>query len=47
MVMRALAVIGARPGRIDYLKIAAVSGALIGSWGIVYGIGRTLFALIG
>jgi hypothetical protein len=37
----------ARPGRIDYLKLAAVSGTLLGSWAAVYGAGRMLFAVFG
>jgi len=47
MVMRALTLIAARPrGRVDYPKLFAVSAALIGSWVIVYGIGRALVALV-
>jgi hypothetical protein len=37
----------ARPGRIDPLKLAAVSGAVLGSWAAVYGAGRVLFAVFG
>ena len=37
----------ARPGRFDYVKLAAVSGALVGSWAAVYGAGRVLFAVFG
>jgi hypothetical protein len=44
--MRALALV-ARRGRVDYLKLAAVSGALAGSWAIVYGACRALIAVIG
>jgi hypothetical protein len=44
--MRALA-LNARRGRIDYEKIAAVLGLLIGSWAVAYGIGRVVFALVG
>lgn len=44
--MRSLA-LAARHRRIDYLKLAAVSGALFGSWAIVYGACRVLSAVIG
>ena len=44
--MRTLA-FGARRPRIDIVKLAAVSGALAGSWAVVYGAYRALFALIG
>lgn len=44
--MRTLALV-ARHGRVDYFKLAALSAALVGSWAIVYGAGRALFAFIG
>ena len=44
--MRTLA-LGVRRWRIDYEKIAAVLGLLIGSWAVAYGVGRALYAAIG
>lgn len=44
--MRTLA-LDLRRGRIDYAKLAFVSIALLGSWALVYGAGRALFAVIG
>ena len=47
MVMRALSLIAVGPrGRVDYPKLFAVSAALIGSWVIVYSIGRALVTLV-
>ena len=44
--MRTLAVAGRR-GRIDVMKLAAVSVALAGSWAIVYGACHALLAIAG
>ena len=44
--MRTLVLV-ARQGRVDYLKLAGFSGALIGSWAVVYGALRALVAVIG
>lgn len=32
--------------QLDYLKIAAISAALIGSWAVAYALGRALLATI-
>ena len=44
--MRTMALV-ARQGRIDYVKLAAVSGALLGSWALFYGAIRAFAAVIG
>ncbi|MGH7090271.1 MAG: hypothetical protein ACREFQ_15350 [Stellaceae bacterium] len=32
--------------RIDYVKLAAVTAALMGSWALVYAVARTMLALV-
>jgi hypothetical protein len=44
--MRTLALAAGRR-RIDYLKLVAVTGALFGSWAILLGACRALYAVIG
>jgi hypothetical protein len=41
--MRSQLVIARREPRIDYAKLAAVFGALAGSWALTYGLVRALF----